>query len=681
MKKIILIFFTLIFFFAQNLFSQNVKNNVKNTNSFSNLSQNEKDKRLWELCAKRTPDAHDQAEFKLLIKAGANVNYIPEDENWNLLFETVSYQNGFFIDSLCKAGCDVNYIYRTYETDSDTDEKVIDDEYCLIYYALDRKVDFSLIKELIDYGCPLTFVDKKNKKNILAIAFYEEYKKEDILYLMKKGAPVNVEYPSSQKIFPGRLPVIYAVETGDIELVKEFLKYGAKLDVYSEYSCGCALNAAVYSGNMKMVNFCLENGCSLKNIPDEMWTPLDYAIGHENKEMAEFFIKKGVDINHINTSQDETSLISSLTWADIGISDDYRRADLSNCYFALEMGTNPLSTDSYGNTVIKHAIRKASYNNDDIPNCLTYLSFANECIKIAKSKGYKPDYLEAIISNNVEDLKKDITSLKKDAADYDPFYYEALTLKNDCVQYLFDQGFKPTKKAILQNLQFCNLEALELYYKNNVDFNSFDNSNEYSLFKDLAYYHISDKRAECISFILTHGYDINKTVSNYYEEQVTNLGYFADYSHSMVKILIENGADVNLPFGPKKSTPLIQAHDKDNAIELLKAGANMFYEDADGKNFFDYHSNSLDYELKNYITEILSKNYYITTENLNIRMGSSLYEDIIESIKKGTKVKITEIDRYTIIDDIKGFWVRVDYSLGDNTKSGWCFSGYLKELK
>lgn len=678
-KKIVYLLVSFFIFGNASIFSQDIIDNTKPRKQFSIISQQKKNDRLWELCSKTEPTSSDIAELNILINSGADVNYIKNNKSWNLLYQTIYRQKGFFAEILCKAGCDVNYIYKEYATNYKTSEKYVYKENCLVYFALDHKIDFSIIKTIIESGSSLNFVDIKNEKNILTIALYREYKKDDILYLLEKGATVQIKLPPNQKICPVQQPVIDAVKTGDIDFVKEFIKHGARLDVYSKSGCGCCLNAAAISGNIKMVQFCLDNGCNFYDIPDTMWSPLDYALINENEELVKFFKEKGLNINHINKAVGNTIIGQELYWADENFSYDYnyRKADLSSCFFALKMGIDPLIKDCYKNTLISQAINKAK----EYPfNCDPYISFAKQAIEIAKTNGYSPDIRELIIINDTENLKKVIQTYKVNDNE-DLFYYATTANSNDCLQILFDAGLYPKKDAIIQNIKSGDLKTLEFYYKNNVDFNSFDN-NSMSIFTSIVIH--NDDIKKCISYILSHGYDINKNVLDYNKTPLPNLCYFAKSTYyDMMEILIQNGADVNISYGKEQNTPLMESLSSSKCTELLlENGADPFAKDIDGNTIFDmdYYNNSRRV-IQKYFIKYYENKTYAATDNLNIREYDSPSANLIDTIKKGTKVKITNVGRYYTIDGIKSFFVKIEYSNAKGKNEGWCFAGYLEQIQ
>jgi hypothetical protein len=68
---------------------------------------------------------------------------------------------------------------------------------------------------------------------------------------------------------------------------------------------------------------------------------------------------------------------------------------------------------------------------------------------------------------------------------------------------------------------------------------------------------------------------------------------------------------------------------------------------------------------------------HITVDNLRLRAHSDISAEIITTLKKGTHVQILDTGKTETIDGIIAPWVKVQ-SL--NGYTGWCFSGYLRQL-
>lgn len=69
---------------------------------------------------------------------------------------------------------------------------------------------------------------------------------------------------------------------------------------------------------------------------------------------------------------------------------------------------------------------------------------------------------------------------------------------------------------------------------------------------------------------------------------------------------------------------------------------------------------------------------HITVDNLRLRVSSDISAAIITTLKTGTPVQILETGKTETIDGIIAPWVKVQ---SFNGYTGWCFSGYLSNLK
>jgi hypothetical protein len=69
---------------------------------------------------------------------------------------------------------------------------------------------------------------------------------------------------------------------------------------------------------------------------------------------------------------------------------------------------------------------------------------------------------------------------------------------------------------------------------------------------------------------------------------------------------------------------------------------------------------------------------HVTTENLRIREDQNLSSETIKIIEKGTKVLVQEWGNYLTIEGNSARWA---YVYSNNGFWGWCYSGYLEEIK
>ena len=68
--------------------------------------------------------------------------------------------------------------------------------------------------------------------------------------------------------------------------------------------------------------------------------------------------------------------------------------------------------------------------------------------------------------------------------------------------------------------------------------------------------------------------------------------------------------------------------------------------------------------------------HYVTV-NLRLRDRADLNSTVITTLLQNTAIKITEIGIAETIDGIIAPWIRV---ISENGYSGWCFSGYVRQL-
>jgi hypothetical protein len=73
-----------------------------------------------------------------------------------------------------------------------------------------------------------------------------------------------------------------------------------------------------------------------------------------------------------------------------------------------------------------------------------------------------------------------------------------------------------------------------------------------------------------------------------------------------------------------------------------------------------------------------TKYYTPTITTLRFRESPELSGKYIRTLNKSEKLELLETGKEATIDNIKGNWVKVRTEKGEE---GWCFSGYLEEVK
>ncbi len=94
--------------------------------------------------------------------------------------------------------------------------------------------------------------------------------------------------------------------------------------------------------------------------------------------------------------------------------------------------------------------------------------------------------------------------------------------------------------------------------------------------------------------------------------------------------------------------------------------------------FDNFLSKLTKYELITDNNKTLKKYYSPTVSTLRLRESPSLNGKYIRTLKQGEKLELLETGKKETIDGIKGNWVKVRTNQGEE---GWCFDGYLEEVK
>lgn len=143
---------------------------------------------------------------------------------------------------------------------------------------------------------------------------------------LDRGVPVD-EVGSS-----GFTALIYAAMEGHLEIARELIKRGAKLDYEYGYT---ALMWAVTGGHKPVALLLIESGASLDQPSNQGFTALMVAITSHEKELAEILVHKGADLDRV-TQRHNTAIALTIEMDQIdtlrlllekGVSLDIRNVD------------------------------------------------------------------------------------------------------------------------------------------------------------------------------------------------------------------------------------------------------------------------------------------------------------------------------------------------------------------
>ena len=153
---------------------------------------------------------------------------------------------------------------------------------------------------LIDHGATVNWRDARGWSPLMFAA--RSGNPEAVILLLDQDADPNILTD-----YPQRTPIHYSVDADDYEATELLLKAGANPDgLYSGGEAMPPLLSAASMNNTRMVELLLRYDAN-PNYSDQgyldtsedyrMRTPLDWAVDHNNKEMAEM-LRKGGALNH-----------------------------------------------------------------------------------------------------------------------------------------------------------------------------------------------------------------------------------------------------------------------------------------------------------------------------------------------------------------------------------------------
>ncbi len=376
----------------------------------------------------------------------------------------------------------------------------------------------------------------------------------------------------------------YEVKSGHVDCVKSIIK---KVNVNSkDVKQWTALNIALYNNDFEMVELLLKNGANPKILAPDNQNSIFRALKAGKYDLADRFIKSGVDINFQNNG-DETALL----WA-IRIGDNYTRD------FLLERGANPNIVSPKG----KSPLSLAMENN--VKESIYTLIKKGANLK-DKNIIYQRDSIERFFSYLTSGEKKQIAELGF-PLDYRFFEGSSLLMKAchvgdlDFVKYLISKGIDVNyandsgTTALINAIKEKKVDILKYLLDNGADFLKETKAGENAV--DIA---LATGTVEILNILYTKVQTIDFTnlrwsksvyrilsLQNYEKLEYlctkTNFLKFKDSEgdnllniaienkmEKLTSFFIENGLDIEEP-NSKRERPIIQAI-KNNNYNIVKA--------------------------------------------------------------------------------------------------------------
>jgi len=208
--------------------------------------------------------------------------------------------------------------------------------------------------------------------NFIEAVSRNQYKTVEML--LERGISANTVSST------GNSALMYATETGNIELMELLLNYGADINA-SGYKLETPLFIAIFKNDFQAAKYLLEHGAN-PNVKDFYGvTPLIYAAATNQYQSADLLMFYDAD-EKITDSKGNDPLIAAVTFENIETSD-----------VLLQNEMDPDVQDNDGNTPLIIATQRARYDIIDL--LLDYQADVN----ISNKKGYTP-LAYAIIYND-----------------------------------------------------------------------------------------------------------------------------------------------------------------------------------------------------------------------------------------------------------------------------------------
>ena len=132
-----------------------------------------------------------------------------------------------------------------------------EDFFGLTVFHISVEEDFTeFISYLLGEGVDVNILDKDG---LTAIFFAGGKGQVDIVrYLLENGADPNGKIKPVDGVYMEATPIVWATREGQLEVVKEYIKYGASLNI--SHNGDSILDIAQESGNQKLVAYLADIG-------------------------------------------------------------------------------------------------------------------------------------------------------------------------------------------------------------------------------------------------------------------------------------------------------------------------------------------------------------------------------------------------------------------------------------
>lgn len=199
------------------------------------------------------------------------------------------------------------------------------------------------------------------RANILLLSFaLSEDNMIIINELLEAGIPVNARNSNNETI------LLEAIHKNNKELVRTFIRYGAKVNIRFNKGFTPLLEAIIHTKDPEMIKILIDAGAKIDAREEKGFPPIAFAANNGLTQIVDYFVKNGV---HVDT---RIGPGNSTTLTDL-VRDSAKDDHSQMIKFLLSLGADPTIKDGWSN---KSALDYAKEQDD------------RDLINLFKSSGY-----------------------------------------------------------------------------------------------------------------------------------------------------------------------------------------------------------------------------------------------------------------------------------------------------
>lgn len=387
--------------------------------------------------------------------------------------------------------------------------------------------------------------------------------------------------------------VIYAVGTGNEEIVLIILNSGGDINSYTKGHTETPLTYAINIPDVEMVRFLIDKGANVNYSDNNGMTPLMFAIKLGNLELVSILINAGADINDEDNFNQNIVMYAA------------QESQYEILKILLNKGANgnfktysPLMLSCIFGDVnsLKNQIEKGEKIDGMSVNFITPLMLASMCghdqiIKILIENGSEINRRCDVRNGNIVKSNASafdwacsngkLSSVKalwqyiKDSDKASAFGYACLSNQTLIVRFFLSHEFQPKKDQILEGIISCSYSGFVEVMEELINYAASNSIFQKSyLTREVFIYGTINQQIETIRYALKNNIDVNECFVRL--DDCTSLGYSAKKgNYKIAQLLLENGAtDQNTCWLGKTALYWVKKGCDEQMIELLEKYMN-----------------------------------------------------------------------------------------------------------